>query len=120
MSELDKVKDIFLSDVDEETLVENQRKIQEWESELRKNNAYMAWREHGITGELNKMVRGAYRDHAMQLATNRNLTEQQRETLWAKQDACLFILSLTDKDAKTSLDSVLREIKHAVNATNLY
>lgn len=49
MSELDKVKDIFLSDVDEETLVENQRKIQEWESELRKNNAYMAWREHGIT-----------------------------------------------------------------------
>jgi hypothetical protein len=118
MSDLDTVKEIFLSDVDEETLTENLQKINEWESNLRKNNAYLAWKGHGVTEELNKMVKSAYKDHALQLATNRSLSEADRQTLWAKQDACLFILDLTAKDAKTELNSVLREIKHVLNATN--
>jgi hypothetical protein len=118
MSELDTVKEIFLSDVDEETLSDNLQKINEWESQLRKNNAYIAWREHGITEELNKMIKSAYKEHALQLATNRSLSEEQRMRLWAKQDACLFILELTNKDAKSELNSVLREIRHAINATN--
>lgn len=118
MQELQRAKEIFLTDVDEETRIENEHKIVEWERDLQRNQAYARWKDHDITRDLNKMAREAYKQHGLALANNRSLTEEQRKTLWAKQDACLFILSLTDQNAQSAVDSILREIKHALNATS--
>jgi len=118
MKELEKAKEIFLSDVDEETRDENIELLNEWEVNIAKNQAYLEWKDSDITIEINKIVREAYKEHALLLATNRSLTEEQRQALYAKQDACLFILSLTNRNAKTELDSIIKEIQHAINATN--
>lgn len=115
MDEIQKIREIFLADVDEETRADNEAKIREWEERIIRNQAYIDWREHDITKEINKAVRNAYREHAIALATNRTISEEQRKALWAKQDACLFILSLTDQNAKTALESVLREIRQVLS-----
>jgi hypothetical protein len=115
MDEIQKVREIFLTDLDEETRADNEAKIREWEEQIIRNQAYLDWREHDITTEINKMVRQAYKEHAMALASNRTLTEEERKALWAKQDACLFILSLTDQNAKSALESVLREIRQVLS-----
>lgn len=118
MKILDEAKQIFLTDVDEETYRENLERISEWERDLLFGEAYQSWRDTDITQQINRTVREAYKDHALTLATNRNLTESERASLWAKQDACLFILSITDKDAKGALESITREITRAINATS--
>jgi hypothetical protein len=118
MKELEQAKKIFLTDVDDETLAENQEQIRAWESSLQQNKAYERWKAHDLTVELNKRVKTSYRDFAMVLATNRSLTEEQRTSIYAKQDACLFILGLTDQDAENAIASVLREIRQTINATS--
>jgi hypothetical protein len=118
MKEIDRAKEIFLTDVEPETYAENLATIQEWERTLIKNQAYLGWREHQTTHELNKMVKAAMIDHAVQLGTNRNLSDEERNVLWAKQDACLFILNLTDQNPRTAIDSVMRDIRRAINATS--
>jgi hypothetical protein len=116
MKDLEDAKRIFLNEVDEETRAENEQLLQSWERDLIKNESYLEWKSHDITQELNKEVRKAYQDHAMTLANNRSLTEAERMRLWAKQDACLFILHLTDQDAKSAVDTILRDIRHALSA----
>ncbi len=118
MQEIQRAKEIFLTDVDEETRDENEQKILEWERDLQRNKAYARWKEHDVTQEINKMAREAFKQHGLTLANNRSLSDEQRKSLWAKQDACLFILSLTDQNAQSAVDSILREIKHALNATS--
>lgn len=115
MDELDKVRELFLTDVDEDTLAENRARIQEWERDLVRHKAYEQWKGSDITREINQMVRAAYKEHSIALATNRNLTDKDRMALWAKQDACVFLLNLTDQDAKAALESILRDIRHALS-----
>jgi hypothetical protein len=118
MNELEQAKEIFLTDVDDETANENAQKLREWESRIQTNQSYLTWKEHPITQEINRMVREAYKDHGLALAENRTLDEDQRANLFAKQDACRFILSLTSRDAKTDLEQTLRDIRYALSATN--
>lgn len=118
MQELEKAREIFLRDVDQEEYAHNQQVLNEWEQNLRKNQAYLKWVSHPTTQELNTMVKEAYKNFAMALAERRDLTNEQRASLWAKQDACLFILSLTNKDAKSELESVLREIRQHLAVTS--
>lgn len=117
MNEIERAKAIFLTDVDEETYKENLQRITEWERTIQTNESYLMWREHPITQEITQKAREAYRDLAIALAENRSLTEEQRKSLWARQDACMFILSHTDKDARGTLENVLREVRRALNVT---
>lgn len=114
MKELDQLKEIFLSDVDDETLTENEEKIREWENALIQNEAFLGWREHDVTREIVSQAKTSYKNHAMQLATNRGLSEAQRQSLFAKQDACLFLLSLTEIDAQGAIAQIHREIRAAL------
>lgn len=117
VKELQQAKEIFLTDVDEETYAENLEQINEWESSLRRNKAYDEWKKLDITQEINKKVRETYKDIGIILALNRTLTEAQRQSLYAKQDACVFILELTDQNAKQAINALLSDIKHKINAT---
>ena len=113
--DLDKLREIFLAgDVDEETRADNEERIREWETTLRENNAFLGWQSHDITRQISQQAKQSYKDISLQLATNRALTDQQRYSLWGKQDACLFILSLTEKDTKGPIDQIHREIKMAL------
>ena len=117
MSDLDKIREVFLSEVDDETREDNEAKIREWESALIHNQAFADWQSHDITRLIVQQVREAYRDIAVTLATNRSLTPEARASLWARQDAMVWILSVTEKDARGTLEQVEKEIRVALNAT---
>lgn len=117
MKELDELKAHFLTDdLDEETRADNEAQIRAWENALIQNENFAGWVEHDITRLIVSETREAYKNHALQLATSRTLTEAQRQSLFAKQDACLFLLNLIEKDAKGTLEQIHREIRAALNA----
>lgn len=118
MNELEQVREIWLTDVDEETRLDNEKKIAEWDAGLRENEAIANWREHDITQQVARQAKETYKELSMQLGINRALTDEQRRTLWGRQDACLFILSLTEIDAQGALERIHAEIKQALHATN--
>lgn len=118
MRELERVREIFLTEVDEETRNDNLEKIKEWEDGLMHAEAFASWQDQDITKELLKEAKETYRDIGIILANNRELTEKERYSFWGRQDACLFLLSLMAKDAKGTLEQIQKEIKIAFNATN--
>jgi hypothetical protein len=118
-SEIEEVKKIFLSDdLDEETRAENLAQINDWETSLINSKNYVAWQQHDITQEIVKKLKDAYKENGLMLAINRNLTEPQRQSLFSKQDAILWLLSLIVNDAQEMLQQTNREIKQALNATS--
>jgi len=118
IKELEKVREIFLSEeIDEELRADNEERIKEWETLLIQNEAFASWQDHDISKQILEQVRALYKEFGLQLASNRNLTETQRISLWAKQDACLFLLEIIEKDAKGAYERITKEIKQAINAT---
>jgi len=116
--ELEKARKIFLSDdLDEETLADNEAKLAEWEEVIRENQSFSAWQDHDISKRIVEKLKESYKEFGLRLATNRGLTEAERQSLWTKQDACLFLIDLIDKDAKGVLQRVDEEIKRAINVT---
>lgn len=107
-------KEIFLTDVDEELLKENTEIINSWERDLRENEAYVEWQEHDITRSITRQAKDAYKEASVKLMFNRSLTEAERNKLYATQDACSFILSLTDKKAKEVLNVLQNDIKKSI------
>lgn len=116
--DLEKIREIFLTEVDEETRLDNERQIIEWETSLRENEAIAEWRDHDITKKLALQAKESYKECAMQLGLDRRISTETRERLWAKQDACLFLLSLIEVDATGALERIRHEIRNALNATN--
>lgn len=116
MKELEKVTEIFLaSDVDAEDYAENKERLIEWEKGLNENRLFLSWQAHDVTKEIVIKAKQSYKDFGILLATNRNLTEVQRQSLWAKQDACAFLLSLTDKNALEEIKQIQKQIEVAIN-----
>jgi len=115
--ELEKVRQIFLNDdgLDEETKEDNAKKILEWEQGLIANEAFAGWKDHDVTRQIEKQAKDSYKDIAMRLYRDRTLTDTQRVSLWAKQDAIQWILSLTEKDAKGAIEQINKEIKLAID-----
>ena len=119
MNELEQVREIFLSDVDEETKAENLQQIREWEHSINENSAFLTWKEQELTQEVFSKAKETYVDIGITLANNRELSEQERLTLYSKQDACTWLLSLIAKDARAELETVNKQIRHAINATKI-
>lgn len=116
--DLEKAREIFLTDVDEEDRAENIERLSSWEQSLAVNGALLKWQQQDITQQILQEVRKSYQDASMQLALSRGLTEAQRNKLYATQDACLFMLNVMDKDAKSAIDQIRKEIRYAVRATS--
>lgn len=119
MDELQKVKEIFLADVDEETYQENIEEITEWEKSLVENENYLSWLEHPVTQQILNQARKTYVDAVVTLGKNvRNLQKNDIDRLTAHQDACLWFISIGSKDVKNQIEMIKGEIERAVNATN--
>lgn len=118
MKDIEQIKEIFLDEsLDEETKTENLKQIQEWEKSLVKNENFIRWQEHEITKQIFQQAKEAYKDNALSLL-RRDLTENQRQAIYAKMDANLWIISLFGRDdAKLNIDQINKEIRQALNAT---
>lgn len=118
MKELEQAKQIFLDEtLDEETRKENAEKIAEWERTLIKSEHIESWRSHVITKEVFSVVKDEYKNISLRLIHDRTLSDQERMSLWAKQDACIFIISLASKNARNDIEQVRKEINVAISAT---
>ena len=112
--ELEKVRELFLVDVDEETRTDNLQKIAEWEKSLVENQAYASWLAHDITKQIASKARDTYKEATEMLSTSRTLTDEQRQQLWAKQDASLWMLGLLGADAVSEIKKIHAEIRFAL------
>ena len=117
MRELDQLREVFLTDVDEETEQENLERLSDWERSLRDNKAFSDWQSLEITASILEQTKETYRDIAIQLSENRKLSEAERQVLWARQDAAEWLVQLMGRDAKAELHQVESEIKRALSAT---
>lgn len=114
---IEQARQIFLTDTDEETLKDNLDKIREWEQSLRKNVAFTQWQSNDISKLLVLEFKLAYKNASLRLAESRTLSEAERASLWAIKDACLMVLSLLAQDAKGEVESIQKEIDHALSST---
>ncbi len=118
MKELETIRAKFLTDdLDIEDRADNAALLKEWEEGLIHNSAYIEWQSNDITREISQKMKNEYREFGLILASNRTLTDDQRKSIWAKQDACLFMLSITDVDAKGTIAQIKNEIKRAIAVT---
>lgn len=117
MDSLEEVKRIFLTDVDEETLIENQERIIAWEKGLIESEEYISWQEHPVTQKILKEATKTYIDSVITLGKNRNLTPEVAERLRGAQDASGWLIELMAKDKKSELSRINDEIRTAINAT---
>jgi len=117
MKEIDKLKEIFLSnELDEDILKENQEQINEWEQSILFNEALVSWKEHDVTVSVIKQARSSYRELAQMLATSRSLTDEQRKSIWARQDAMLWFINMAAKDPVKEIESIRQEVLRALDA----
>lgn len=118
IQELDQVREIFLApDQDEELLAHNRQVLAEWERSLSETSAFAEWQSHEVAQGVLNQARNAYKDMAMLLITRRDMTEAERLSLFARQDACVFIIKLLGRDARGELDQLQAEIRKELNAT---
>lgn len=114
-----KAKDIFIADdIDEDILKENIDEVNQWETNLIQGNAFLEWQGHDVTKQISAQAKEAYRDASNQLAFNRLMNEGHKNKLYSIQDACSFILSLTEVDVKSSLESLREDIKKRIQSFN--
>lgn len=114
---IEQAKQLFLTDVDEEIQKDNLAVLRDWEQSIRTNEAFANWQESDISKQLIKQFKTVYKNASLQLAESRNLTIEQRHTLWATKDACLIVLDLMAKDSKAEIESVHKAIDHALSST---
>ena len=117
MDELNKAKEIFLEDVDDETREENLEKIREWEQSLIESEAYQSWIEHPITQDILKRAREQYSQTVMVLGTRKDLPEKDKLAFWGIQEAALWLMGLGSQDAKGEIERVHSEIRQALEVT---
>lgn len=114
-TDLDQVRQIFLApDVDPEDQAKNVEIIRAWESDLRHHKAFAEWQELDITKSILAKAKQQFKDISLHLSNNRTMTDQERATLWGKQDACMLIISLMEQDARAAIAQIENEIRQSL------
>lgn len=118
MNDIDKLKSVFVNDteIDEETRQENLEMISKWEKGLRASNAFASWQGHPVTVDILMQARKSYTDTVLVLGRDKRLSPDERVSLFAKQDAMLWLISLASKDVKIELAGINAEIQRALAA----
>jgi len=112
---LNKLKEIYLADdVDSEDRETNLIDIKNWESELIKNKNLLGWQEHDVTQGIIKKAKENYKDLSMRLVNEREITEAQRLSIYSRQDAMLWLISLAEDNPKSALEQINNNIAVAL------
>ncbi len=117
-TDLEKLREVFLTGVDEETKAENLEQIREWETALAENEAYQGWKEHDVTRKIAAKAKSTYVDLALSLNERRDLTEAQRLSIYARQDAMRWLLSLSERDAAEAMRQIQADITRALQSVS--
>lgn len=112
---LEQAREIFVTDVDDEIKADNLDKIREWDKSIRENSAFAQWQASDISQLLVKQFRVMYQEASLQLAERRELTSEQRASLWAKKDAALVVLDIISRDVRREIETVHKEIDYALS-----
>lgn len=113
---IEKLREIYITeDVDEETRADNLAYITDWQSQLIKLDEFSSWKAHPVTMNIIAQAKKSYVDHSLLLARSRELTDTARQSLWGKQDAMLWIISLVSKDASKEIAQINALITRALN-----
>lgn len=116
-TELQKLKEIYTSaDLDSEDYEDNLKLITSWENSLRESDDFINWQKSDVTKSIARQAKDSYKDNAMRLIRDRELTDAQRQSIWAKQDAAMWILSVVERDVKGVLTQIRAEIRRALSA----
>ena len=118
MDDLDKLEEIFLTDVDDETRKENAEEILQWRKSLNENAQKASWVEHPITIDIIAQARKTYNEATILLGTNRTLDDKTKCKLWGQQDAALWILSFASGNPQAEIDRIKSDIKRALDITS--
>lgn len=111
IKEIEDAKEIFLSqDVDEESRSDNLELINQWERSLIESENFISWREHDVTQQIFAKAKEAYIQYSLSLAQNRKMTDEERKSLFAKQDAVLWIMGLIKQDRESVIEGIKKEI----------
>jgi hypothetical protein len=106
-TDIEKLREIYVAeDVDVETRTDNLAVIAEWEKRLRELEGFSRWQGHEVTQEILAKAKKAYIDHSLLLASSRDLTDTARQSLWAKQDAVMWLISIISEDAKGEIANI--------------
>lgn len=118
MTDIEKLKEIYLgADVDSEDYQDNLDKITEWEEALAKSQDFMGWQKHDITKRIIAKAKETYKENAIRLGSDRNLTQAQRDSLFAKQDAIAWLINMAGEDYETVIKQINMEIKQVLAVT---
>lgn len=116
MTDIDKLRDIFIAeDVDEETRTDNLKIIRDWEKRLSELKEIGGWKDHPVTQNIITQAKTSYIDHSLLLARSRDLTDAARQSLWGKQDAMLWLISLASSDVRAEVAHIHAQIKRALD-----
>lgn len=114
---LEKLKEIYLADdIDSEDREENLKEIRDWERDLIENKNILSWQEHNITQEIMTKAKENYIELSKRLSTERDLTEQERASIYGKQDAMLWLISLSGENPKSMLEKINNDITIALSS----
>jgi hypothetical protein len=111
---LEEARKVFLTDVDSDTYEENLAEIEKWEQQVVESTEYSNWQSHDISKKVAREVRETYKDLTIQLGLRRGLTPEQIMSLQAKQDACVFMLNLLEKDVSSTLETLELSIRESI------
>ena len=116
MEELQDLKKIFLDEtLDKEVYDDNLEMITVWEDSLLKNEALLSWQQHDITKEIISKAKQTDPKNADRLSEDSTLTNEQRNELFAKQDAMKWFISLAGGNPKGEIQEIKKQIKEAVS-----
>lgn len=116
MTDIEKLREIFVAeDVDDETRADNLMIIRGWEKQLRELDTFAGWKQHPVTQQIIGRAKKSYIDHSLLLARSRDITDSARQSLWSKQDAMLWFISLASTDVSTEIANINAQITRALN-----
>lgn len=114
MTDLEKLKEIYLDPtLSKEEIEDNARYIDKWEKVLIESKGFSSWLKDPITTDIFNNARTSYIELSRLLIEKRDLTERERLSIYARQDAMLWILSLKG-GAEQTITSIDKEIKIAL------
>lgn len=113
--DLQKVQEIFLApDLSDEEKEENLQELAKWRESLTEAEEYLSWKNQDTTKKIAQKAAEAYKDFSLQLALKRGMTEEEIISLQAKQDACVFLLELTNSGSESVLRSLHSQLRYAI------
>ena len=114
--DLQKLKEIYLADdIDSEDREANLEDIRNWEKDLIENENLLSWQEHDITKQIMERAKKSYIDLSLRLIKDRKLSEEARLSIYSRQDAMLWLISLAGDNPKSALEQINNSIKVALS-----